>query len=141
MKHWSIVCAFALLFMLTACASAGGLSPASEQQSLVQVTETEFHIASSVTTFSPGTTYHFVVTNNGQTAHEFMIMPKAMGPLENMSTMDKRALAYVENIVPGQTKSFDYTFSSSTAHSHPEFACYYPGHYEAGMELGVMVNT
>ena len=47
----------------------------------VKVTETDFHITSSVTTFMAGTSYHFVVTNKGQTAHEFMIKD-AMLPIE-----------------------------------------------------------
>ena len=122
-----------LLFILTACGSAGRSTSTSGKQS-VQVNETDFKITSSAITFSPGTPYHFVVTNDGQTVHEFMIIPSAMG------NMDKMALTKVDNIAPGQTKSLDYTFPSSTVNSHPEFACYFPGHYEVGMRLDVTVN-
>jgi len=141
MKRWPIVCILALLFILTACGGTGGGTATSGQQS-VQVTETDFKITSSVTTFSPGTTYHFVVTNNGQTAHEFMIMPKTEGSMNGMpmNQMDQMAMAKVDNIAPGQTRTFDYTFPASAAVSHPQFACYYPGHYEAGMKLDVTVN-
>ncbi len=108
-----------------------------------RVTETDFKIASSATTFTSGITYHFVVTNHGQTAHELMIMPKSEGGMSGMpmGNMDAMALAKVESIAPGQTKTFDYTFPSSAAGSHPQFACSYPGHYEAGMKLDVAVTA
>ncbi len=108
-----------VLVLVTAC--GGGSSSSGSQQ--VQITETDFHIASSVTSFTPGTPYHFVITNNGQTTHEFMIMPKSEGSMNGMSV------------------TLDYTFPSSAAGSHPEFACYQPGHYEAGMKLGVTVGS
>ncbi len=131
-----------LLVLLAACSGAGGEStPSGSRQ--VQVTETDFKIASSVTTFTASTAYHFVITNAGRTAHEFMIMPSDMGSMPGMSMgdMDKMALAKVENITPGQTRTLDYTFPANTAGSHPQFACYYPGHYEAGMKLDVTVNA
>lgn len=109
----------------------------------VQVTETEFKIDSSVTSFTPGTTYHFIVKNAGKIAHEFMIMPKSEGAMSGMSMgeMDHMALARIETIAPGETQTVDYTFPQSTSGSHPEFACYLPGHYEAGMKLGVSVKA
>ena len=132
-----------LVLLLAACGGATGSTSSSGSRTLVQVTETDFKIASSVRTLTPGTSYHFVVTNNGQTAHEFMIMPKAEGSMSDMpmSHMDSMVLAKVDNIAPGQTKTLDYTFPSSTAGSRPQFACYYPGHYEAGMRLDVTVNS
>jgi uncharacterized cupredoxin-like copper-binding protein len=128
------------VLLLTACGGAGGTTSSGAQQ--VQVTETDFKIASSVTTFTPGTSYHFVVINNGHTAHEFMIMPKAEGSMSgmSMSNMDSMALAKVDNIAPRQMKMLEYTFPSNAADSHPQLACYYPGHYEAGMKLNVTVN-
>jgi len=109
----------------------------------VQIDETDFKIASSITTFTPGTTYHFIVTNNGRIAHEFMILPKSTGIMSGMSmdAMDKMALAKAENIAPNQTVTLEYTFARSAAGSHPEFACYYPGHYEAGMKQDVVVRS
>lgn len=109
----------------------------------IHVTESEFKIASSVTNFIPGTTYHFVVKNLGKTAHEFMIMSKSEGAMSDVSMgdMDHQALARIETIAPGETKTVDYTFPASAASSHPEFACYLPGHYEAGMKLAVAVKA
>lgn len=133
---------FALLFtlllvVLTAC--GGSTAPAGPQQ--VQVTLSEFKITSSVTAFSPGTSYHFVVTNNGKIAHEFMMMPMGMH-MERMSMdeMHKRALYMFDNVAPGETKTFDYTFNQSMVGQNFEFACHLPGHYEAGMRLPVRVT-
>ncbi len=125
------------LLLFTACGSSGGTTGSNQ----VQVNETDFKIDASTTTFTPGMSYHFVVVNNGHTTHEFMIMPSSMsmGGMP-MGNMDKIALAKVENIAPGQSVTLDYTFSSSTAGSHPLLACYYPGHYEAGMKLSVNVS-
>lgn len=129
-----------LVLLLGILAACGGSSPATGAQD-VQITEMDFKIASSITTFTPGTPYHFVVANNGQVTHEFMIMPSAvnMGSM-SMNDMDKMALAYIDTIAPGQTRTLDYTFPASAAGSHPQFACQYPGHYEAGMKLDVTVT-
>ena len=131
-----IVLALIILF-LAACTGTNASSSPSPQ---VIVELTDFKIVSSLTKFSSNTQYHFVISNNGKVAHEFMIMPKAVPNMNSMGNMDNSALAHVEDIIPGETKALDYTFASSTSGSHPEFACYYPGHYEAGMKLGVMVS-
>lgn len=58
-----------LLLLLAACgATRGGSTTSGPQQ--VQVTETDFKITSSVTTFTAGTSYHFVITNHGKTTKE-----------------------------------------------------------------------
>lgn len=138
-----VVSAFLLVLVLAACVGPIGSPSSSLGPQHVQVTETDYKIASSVTRFTPDITYHFVVTNHGQTAHEFMIMPMSEGPMPGMSMndMDKMALAKVENIASGQTANLDYTFTKGTMGSHPQFACYYPGHYEAGMKLDVTVSA
>ena len=144
-RNSRLTCGVILALLVLVLAACGGstTSPGSSGAHQVQVNETDFKIVSSVTTFTPGTSYHFVVTNHGQTAHEFMIMPKAEGSMSGMpmGNMDAMALAKVDNIAPGQTKTLDYTFPASAAGSHPQFACYYPGHYEAGMKLDVSVNS
>lgn len=140
-RSLSVVSALLLVLVLAACGGSTGRTSSSGSRTPVQVTETDFKIASSVTTFTPGTSYHFVVKNLGNIAHEFMMMPKAEGSMSGMpmGNMDSMALAKVDNIVPGQSKTLDYTFPSSATGSHPQFACYYPGHYEAGMKLDVIV--
>lgn len=136
-----------LILVLGACSRDGGNTSSSSTTAsgatLVHVDESDYKIVSSLTTFAPGKSYHFEVKNNGNTTHEFMILPKAEGAMSGMGmgAMDTMALAKVENIAPGQTATLDYTFLSSASQSHPEFACYYPGHYEAGMKQDVSVNN
>ncbi|HEX4713601.1 MAG TPA: hypothetical protein VH164_01605 [Ktedonobacteraceae bacterium] len=109
----------------------------------MHITETDFHIATSVTSFVPGKTYHFIVSNQGQTMHEFMIMPRAMGSMNGLSMeeMHLEALASIDMIDPGQTQTLDYTFPASAVGSQLEFACHMMGHYEAGMKLAVTVQA
>ena len=146
MKHSYLIVfgALALILLLAACGGTTvGNSTEGTSGTTVQVTETDFHIDATLTNFAPGIPYHFVVTNKGQTAHEFMIMPRSEGGMSGMSmgNMDKMALASIDNLNPGETKTLDYTFPSSNASSHPELACYLPGHYEAGMKQGVAVTA
>jgi uncharacterized cupredoxin-like copper-binding protein len=147
---FTAVSAFLLMLTLAACGrtgeestTRGNATGGESATNSVQVTETEFKITSSVTSFTPGTAYHFVITNTGKTTHEFMIMPKSEGSMNGMpmSNMDKMALASIDAIAPGETKTLDYTFPSSSANSHPELVCYLPGHYEAGMKQDVTIKS
>lgn len=128
-----------LVLVLAACGGSTGTTPSGSQE--VQVTLSEYKITSSVTTFSPGTPYHFVVTNTGQVSHEFMMMPMGMnmGGM-SMDEMHKIALHMIDNVARGETKTFDYTFASSMRGQNFEFACHLPGHYEAGMKLPITVS-
>lgn len=138
---WLLGACVLLLSAVTACGGSGGAAPAGSIP--VQITETDFRIASSVTSFVPGKTYHFLVTNQGKIMHEFMILPSVMGRMQgiSMTDMDKAALAHLDMIDPGETQTLDYTFPTSTAGTHPEFACHVAGHYEAGMRLAVAVKA
>src|SRR2546421_9306145 len=108
-----------LILLLVACRGSGDRTTMPSGMQDVQINETEFKIVSSVTSFSPGVSYHFAVTNHGKTLHEFMIMPKPHGNVKmGMESMDKMALASIESIKPGETKTLNYTFSSSLAGSH-----------------------
>lgn len=93
MKYRSIilaVCVVAFAAILTAC---GGTS--SEKPNEVHVTLSDFKIQSSQTTFTEGTTYHFVVTNEGKTKHEFMIISPVSGQAFT-EEMDKMALHHID---------------------------------------------
>src|SRR5260370_33261515 len=142
MKHLPLFVALlvAVVFFVTACSGAGNAAGSLEhaRSQAVQITETDFRISSSVTSFSPGQIYHFIVTNQGKTAHEFMIMPRSESSMNGMSSMEKMdamALVKLGNMNPGETRTLDYAFPLSSANSRLEFVCYLPGHYEAGMKL------
>lgn len=137
-----------LMTLLAACDSIRGQTVYSSQKihpnaRQVQITENDFHIFSSLKAFTPGLRYHFIIRNTGHTMHEFMITPLTLSTLNGMSMndMDHISLADVRNIAPGHTRTLDYTFPASTAGTRLQFACHYPGHYEAGMRLNVLVKS
>jgi uncharacterized cupredoxin-like copper-binding protein len=139
LKKFLILLIAALL--LTACSTS---KPKDTED--VQVTLTEFGIESSLTEFETGTPYHFVVTNAGAIEHEFMVMPpltqNQMGMHMEMTDLDKMALAMIEaaDLQPGDTASFDLTFTEPANSETLEFACHTPGHYEANMKLPIVVR-
>jgi uncharacterized cupredoxin-like copper-binding protein len=140
MKRQLLLGALALMIvaLLAACAGTPYTVKGSQR---VQVKLSDYKIDTSLTSFIADKPYHFIITNAGQTLHEFMIMPKAEGSISDMSMGDRMSLAKVENISPGETKVLDYLFPSSTAGTHPQFACYYSGHYKAGMKQDVTIHT
>jgi len=126
-------------FLLTACGAKGGAKT-------VNITLTEFGIESSLTSFDVGVPYHFVVTNKGAVEHEIMLMAplteEQMSMNMDMEEMDKMALAHVEadELQPGDTANFDYTFTKPAPAGTLEFSCHIKGHYENGMKLPITVK-
>ncbi len=138
MNHRVIPGLFVLLLTVLLAACGGTIGSPNQ----VNVTLSEFKIQSSQTNFTPGTTYHFVVTNNGHTNHEFMVM-QPMSADRSMGQMDSMALYHIDasQLPAGASKSFDYTFPASAANQPLEFACHLPGHYEAGMHEAVHAGS
>ena len=128
--------------LLTAC---GGKQANTNGPVDVEVVLGEFTIKSSVTEFKPGVQYHFIVTNEGQVPHEFMIMPVTMDGMgmSGMSMEKKDALALMmiseEQLSPGATVEMDYTFTS-VPEGNIEFVCALPGHFEAGMHTSITIK-
>lgn len=104
---------------------------------MVQITLSDYTIAASLTSFTVGTAYHFEVTNKGIVDHEFMIIPPMPGEL-SMNDIHKTALAYIDVVPPGTTKTLDYTFTKVS--SSLEFACHIGHHYALGMHLSIGVK-
>lgn len=87
-------------------------------------TETEFHIALSKTTFSPGT-YTFTVDNKGQATHNLVIT----GPgVNHAKTPDL--------LSPGQSGSVTVTLQKGTY----DIYCGVPGHKARGMDVHITVS-
>ncbi len=118
----------ALILTLSACAGAATSKTPVE----VQVTATEFKFDSSLTTFSVGTPYRFVLNNKGSVGHDWMII--AQGEKD-----ETKSLIEVEDSdwQPGKTITKDFTF---TQPGNYELACHVAGHYEAGMVLKIVVK-
>ncbi|MEJ2261925.1 MAG: hypothetical protein P8X95_00665 [Anaerolineales bacterium] len=138
-RRFALIAMVMLLAAIVLAACGGG--PASNQPVDVTVTETEFSIESSMTTFEVGVAYHFVVTNNGTVNHEFDIMPPEPADTpENQVQQESLARLTQDNLPPGTTATLDYTFTKPYPAGSLEFACHVPGHYDAGMHLPVIVK-
>lgn len=147
MKYRLILGCFLVTFILvlTACGSSSATSPAQSTPSgsqNVQVTITGTSMMSSLSTFAPGMSYHFVVTNSGNVPYVFLMAPMGMS-MGNMSIdqMHHAALYMYDQIAPGETKAFDYTFAQSAAGNQFQFTCYPLGHVEMSMQIPFMVNV
>lgn len=108
---------------------------------VVHLTADEMTIASDLTTFKVGVPYEFEVTNTGKIAHEVMLVEPT--DLADMEAIDELALGMVEedDLGPGATESFEYTFTQDDLAGPLELACHVPGHYEAGMKLAITVEA
>ena len=136
-QSWKMVSTLLLvgILLLTACTGSGS------KNVTVNVNVTEFSITSSVTTFTQGVAYHFVVKNNGSVNHEVRIMPP-MDATSSAEDVDTATLVSLSgsDLTPGTTKTFDFTFTRAYPAGSLELACHLPSHYEAGMHLGITVN-
>jgi uncharacterized cupredoxin-like copper-binding protein len=143
-KSFQKIARFAPLMVLAVAvlAACGGGAASGGSPVQVQVTLTDFKIDSSLTTFSVGVPYHFVVTNKGAVNHEFVIMPPEQGVQGSETQLPSTALAGIlgKDLTPGATKTLDYTFTKAAPAGSLEFACHLPGHYEAGMHTPIVVQ-
>jgi uncharacterized protein (DUF305 family)/uncharacterized cupredoxin-like copper-binding protein len=108
----------------------------------VEVTLSEFAVASTFTEFRVGQPYRFVVTNEGAIPHEFMILPWMEGiGQKDMETLDAAALVMIHehDLPPGVTRTVEVTFSQPVSVGDLELVCAVPGHYDAGMTLPITV--
>jgi uncharacterized cupredoxin-like copper-binding protein len=105
----------------------------------VHVTEVEFAIIPSITTFHVGVPYYFVVANKGKQTHAFTFVPTyADGtPMDEYYQYD-HMLVGLDTIPPGTTQMINHTFTKADI-GHYEMACRMRGHYTAGMHLTAQV--
>lgn len=88
-----------------------------------------------------GETIRFVVRNNGQVKHEFVLGTQAelkkhaalMAKFPQMEHDDPNAVS----VEPGKSAEFAWTFVTS---GNFDFACLVPGHFEAGMKGKITVR-
>ncbi len=105
----------------------------------VNVTEVEFSIIPSITTFHVGVPYYFVVTNKGKQTHAFTFVPTYPDgkPMDEYYQYD-HMLVGLDTIPPGTTQTINHTFTKADI-GYYELACRMRGHYMAGMHLPVKV--
>jgi uncharacterized cupredoxin-like copper-binding protein len=103
--------------------TGGSPAGASAKTTTVKAVETDFHIALSKKSFSPGT-YTFVAQNKGKTTHALAIT----GPgLKNAASAD---------ISAGQSVKLTVTLKDGTY----DIFCPVPGHKMLGMNVNVTVK-
>ena len=126
----SIIAILVVALLVGACGAASGQSSGSPIE--VPLTLSEFTIESPQTTFTTGTSYRFVIKNEGTIAHDWAIMPRGEADTS-------RALVKVDEneLPPGAAVTREFTFTEA---GDFEFACHVPGHYEAGMVLPITVQ-
>ena len=134
---------FGCLILFSLLLSACGDSPSSNTNSTqtINIPTGDFYIHSPQTTFVTGVHYHFVVKNEGQHHHDFLIMHPMTTETTVMDDVYKQSLSYIYNIAPGETKTLDFTFDHTAPSGMLEFSCHYGGHWEAGMHQAIVVNA
>lgn len=120
------------LLVLAAPLMACGSSGRDAAPEAVTVTLSEFDFGSSRTTFVAGTPYRFVLRNAGTAPHEWAVVPRG-------AVNEAQVLTEVEedDLPPGATVTAEFTFPRAGEY---DFACFVPGHFEAGMKLPVTVT-
>jgi uncharacterized protein (DUF305 family) len=110
----------------------------------VEVTLTDFAVASTRTEFRVGQPYRFFVTNKGALPHEFMIVPRMDGIGQmDMEALDAVALVMIpaDDLAPGTTQTVEVTFAQPSTAGEVELVCAVAGHYDAGMTLPITVDA
>ncbi len=118
-------------------ASPGGNG---KQVEVVRVIKGEMYFKPSRTTFEVGQPYQFFLTNEGKQPHEFTIAsPRKAGQTEK----DEEAKALIDSadLMPGQTRTVNFTFKQPAPAGTLEIECSYPGHYEMGMHVAIVVKA
>ena len=143
----AVIVAFMLGGLVVAAASGldtGGHSAAAgpDARTVAVSMSDELTFEPDEITVAPGETVRFVVTNTGQTVHEFMIgdedaQAEFEAEMSRGEEMDHDMSSGV-SVDPGQTETFDYTFGD------PEevilAGCHEPGHYQGGMVATITVS-
>jgi uncharacterized cupredoxin-like copper-binding protein len=143
----AVIVAFMLGGLVVAGASGldtGGHSAAADPDArTVEVSMSdEFTFEPDEITVAPGETVRFVVTNTGESVHEFLIGDEAAqavfeAEMAGEEEMDHDTSSGV-SVDPGQTETFDYTFGETDEAIIA--GCHEPGHYEGGMVATITVS-
>jgi uncharacterized cupredoxin-like copper-binding protein len=140
-RRWGVLGSVLLIALVSAACGRTGSTQVTGPVD-VQITLTGSKISSSLTTFTVGVPYHFIVTNTDTiNQHEFMVIPPAP-PTTSSADLDKSTIVHIEEVdLPaGAKQTIDYTFTQAYATGTLEMACHLPGHYELGMRLPIIVK-
>ena len=141
----AVIVAFMLGGLVVASASGldtGGHGSAADARTVEVSMTDELRFEPDTITVAPGETVRFVVTNTGESVHEFLIGDEAAqagfeAEMSGGEEMDHDTGAGV-SVDPGQTETFDYTFGDTDEMILA--GCHEPGHYEGGMVATIDVS-
>ena len=133
-----------LITALAGCSGVAGSSPggstgsnpatntvASAAAQVAHITLSDQQITADRSTFTAEQPYQFVVTNTGQIAHEFMMAPWGMDYGHMSWDQRQHASMYAyDQVAPGQTRTFMYTFPASAVGHSYGFGCYQEGSHD-----------
>lgn len=127
--------------LLTSCTQAdltqrGGASTVAPNAQEVDVTLSEYKITSSVTAFEESESYHFIITNAGKQAHEFIVQLEPDSASRDASI---QTLGDIESVAPGSTKTMDLSLPSTFTGNQLEFSSHLGSDYQSGMREVVNV--
>jgi uncharacterized cupredoxin-like copper-binding protein len=108
----------------SAAPSSAAPSAAAGGTTAVTATETEFHIALSTKSFSPGT-YKFTAVDNGHLQHNLVISGPAVNQVKTAGLLS-----------PGQSASVTVTLHKGSY----DIYCGVPGHKAEGMNVNITVS-
>jgi hypothetical protein len=135
------ICLIVFIGILAGCggSSTKSASPTNTPTARkVTVTLTDSTLESSVTTFTAGLVYSFVVTNKGKNVHDFIIRTRPNGPVTNPQS---GVLYDTKELQPGTTRSFSFAFPLSAPQSQVQFASEYAGPNANGAGIQIPVEV
>lgn len=106
----------------------------------INVTLADNSLSPSMFTFQVGVPYTFVITNRGDSPHNFNINPPVSKVGTVQGAMNNVLLTIPEEkLEPGESVTVQFTFPESAAGKQWEFACLNKRHYEDGMHVAINV--
>jgi uncharacterized cupredoxin-like copper-binding protein len=141
----AVIVAFMLGGFTVAAASGldtGGHGAAADARTIQVSMSDELTFEPDEITVAPGETVRFVVTNTGESVHEFLIGDEAEqaefeAEMSGGEAMDHDISSGV-SVDPGHKETFDYTFGE--ADKVMLAGCHEPGHYDGGMIATITVG-
>ena len=130
-----------LAVLLAACSAAEDSSSDGELRTIEIRTSDELRYDPENISVEAGETVRFVVINEGETAHEFLIgdeTAQAEFAAEMAAGGAHRHTNAGVTVEPGQTETFEYRFDEAGADLLA--GCHEPGHYDGGMVASITVT-
>lgn len=131
----------ALSLVLAACSGSEEAGTRGDEVRTIAVSMTdELRFEPGAFTVAARETVRFVVTNEGQSTHEFLIGDEAAqaGFEEAMQDGMHHGTDAGVSLDPGGSDTFEYTFDQASADLLA--GCHEPGHYDGGMVATITVT-